>query len=352
MVGFEQDPDGVVAALNHTGVTSPIRARYLIGCDGGHSVVRKTLGVRLEGETIEGQRVLIADVEIPGLSRERWHVWPLATGAMVTLCPLPGTSLFQLAAPLEARTPDPELGHEGVVAFISRALGPRLQIAKTTWSSLYRPHVRMVDRYRVGSVFLAGDAAHVHPPAGGQGLNTGIQDAYNLGWKLAEVLRGAPDSLLDSYSAERLPVAADVLGLSKRLHVAGSRTRGDETKQLDIGYRDSPLNDSSRLDASDPRSSTTGLTSRSRGRPAEHSSGSLQPGDRAPDARVNGGTSESLRLFDLFRGPHFTLLVAGNTHESLLAQLGQRWGNTLRLDSRRVRTHRVGLPHRGSHPAA
>ena len=84
--------------------------------------------------------------------------------------------------------------------------------------SIYQPAVRMVNRYRVGRVFLAGDAAHVHPPAGGQGLNTGVQDAYNLGWKLAHVMRGGPDAFLDTYESERLPIAASVLGLSKRLH--------------------------------------------------------------------------------------------------------------------------------------
>lgn len=99
----------------------------------------------------------------------------------------------------------------------------------------------MVGRYRIGRVFFAGDAAHVHPPAGGQGLNTGIQDAYNLGWKLASVLRGGAESLLETYEVERLPIAAAVLGMTRRLHQMQSFKRGKATDQLGLNYRNSPL---------------------------------------------------------------------------------------------------------------
>jgi hypothetical protein len=146
----------------------------------------------------------------------------------------------------------------------------------------------MVDRYRAGCVFVAGDAAHVHPPAGGQGLNTGVQDAYNLGWKLAHVLAGAPDALLDTYETERLPIAAAVLGLSKRLQRSASSRRGEETQQLSLHYRDSPL-------ARDTRSAP----------------GTLHAGDRAPDARCVDQRGVSTTLFDRFRGTHFTLLAFG-----------------------------------------
>ena len=93
-----------------------------------------------------------------------------------------------------------------------------LKLYDPTWLSLYRVNVRMVDQYRIGRIFLAGDAAHVHSPAGGQGMNTGIQDAYNLAWKLSAVLNGADGALLDTYEEERLPIAASMLGITTRLH--------------------------------------------------------------------------------------------------------------------------------------
>ena len=227
IVAFRQDQDGVDATLS-SGET--VRVDFLIGCDGGHSSVRKTLGLKLEGETIDEKPILVADVEVDGLNRHDWHLWPFVRGGVIGLCPLPNTPLFQLTVKADTMGTD----FEGVV---HRATGHR--IGRVAWQSIYQPAVRMVNRYRVGRVFLAGDAAHVHPPAGGQGLNTGVQDAYNLGWKLAHVMRGGPDSLLDSYEFERLPIAASVLGLSKRLHRKRTIKRGVLTDQLGLHYRGS-----------------------------------------------------------------------------------------------------------------
>jgi len=192
---------------------------------------------------------------------------------------------------------------------VEKALGPgTIRIRRATWISLYRPHVRMVDRYRVGRVFLAGDAAHVHPPTGGQGLNTGVQDAYNLGWKLAHVLAGAPDSLLDTYESERLPIAASVLNLSKRLLLSFSVRRGSDTKQLDLHYRNSSLSQELRAKP-----------------------GRLLAGDRAPDARCLDHTGQERRLFDVFRGPHVTVLWFGNHPIDIIAAATSRWsGPSLR----------------------
>jgi 2-polyprenyl-6-methoxyphenol hydroxylase-like FAD-dependent oxidoreductase len=215
--------------------------------------------------------MLVADLEMEGLDRRDWHVWPFAKGGAVGLCPLPNTSLFQFTAKAATAQAD-------VDGAVHRATGHRVR--RVAWSSIYQPAVRMVERYRVGRIFLAGDAAHVHPPAGGQGLNTGVQDAYNLGWKLAAVVRGGPDALLDTYEAERLPIAAAVLGLSKRLHQTRSIKRGDATNQLALHYRNSSLSSGAAF-------------------------GSLHPGDRMPDARLDDGS----RLFDHLRGPHATELV-------------------------------------------
>ena len=265
---FTQNEHGVEATLS-TG--EMVRAEFLVGSDGGHSTVRKALGLRLEGEAVDEKPMLVADVEIEGLDRRDWHIWPFAKGGMIGLCPLPNTSLFQFTS--EAKTVA-----AGIEELVHKVTGHRVE--RVAWSSIYQPAVRMVDRYRVGRVFLAGDAAHVHPPAGGQGLNTGVQDAYNLGWKLAHVARGGPDSLLDTYEAERLPIAAAVLGLTKRLHQTRSIKRGDATNQLALHYRTSPL--------------SSGVTL-----------GSLHPGDRMPDARLDDGS----RLFDHLRGSHATELV-------------------------------------------
>ena len=98
----------------------------------------------------------------------------------------------------------------------ARTGNKQLSINNITWKSVFRPNIRLAEHYRNGRVFIAGDAAHAHTPAGAQGLNTGIQDAYNLGWKLGQVLAGAPSELLDTYESERQPIAADVLGLSTK----------------------------------------------------------------------------------------------------------------------------------------
>ena len=227
---FTQDEHGVNATLA-SGET--VRADFLIGCDGGHSTVRKVLGLRLEGESLDEKENpwVIADVEVEGLDRGDWHSWPLAKGGFISLCPLPNTSLFQFTSKAKAAS-------AGIESTVLGATGHR--VVRVAWNSLYQPKVRMVDRYRVGRVFLAGDAAHVHPPAGGQGLNTGMQDAYNLGWKLAQAARGGPDSLLDTYDAERLPIAAAVLGMSKRLYQTRSIKRGDATNQLALALPDEP----------------------------------------------------------------------------------------------------------------
>ena len=267
LVEFTLDRDRVRVTLSNGEV---VYADYRVGCAGGHSLVRKILGLQLVGETFEEKGYLVADVGVEGLDRHDWHVWPFAKGGSLGLCPLPGTELFQLMASASIES--------SMAAAVEKAT--RHRISHVAWSSTYRPQVRMVDHYRVGRVFLAGDAAHVHPPAGGQGLNTGVQDAYNLGWKLASVIRGGPPALLDTYEMERLPVAAAVLGLSKRLYQTKSIRRGDTTNQLALDYRSSTL---------------------SAGVPL----GRLHPGDRMFNARLKDGS----QLFDHLRGPHATVVV-------------------------------------------
>lgn len=290
MKDFRQDWKGVVARLQTGRRSERVRARYLVGADGGSSAVRKRLGVGFPGETLPG-RGLVADVLIPGLGREAWHMWNAErSDERLALCPLAGTDLFQLQAalPTDGET---DLSDRAIAELIAARTG-RGDLAPQSvgWRSAFGVNVRVADRYRSGRVFLAGDAAHVHPPSGGQGLNTSIQDAYGLGWRLAAVLQGAPDALLDSYEPERRPVALGVLELSTALLQAmregREAPRGPETHELDLGYFDSPLTLEQR-----PRT------------------GRLRAGSRAPDAPCRGAGGQPTRLFEIYRGPQWTLLA-------------------------------------------
>ncbi|MER5572802.1 FAD-dependent oxidoreductase [Streptomyces massasporeus] len=282
VVGLTQDEGGVRAEFASG---EAVTARYAVAADGGRSTVRGLLGIGMAGETVDPHPTLVADVRISGLDRDNWHVFPPAEGdGFLAICPLAGTEDFQLVAQFPEGTA-PDLSLEGIRKVVAARshLAPE-SVTELRWASDFRPRAALADRFRSGRVFLAGDAAHVHSPAGGQGLNTSVQDAYNLGWKLGAVLRdGADAALLDSYEEERRPVAAEMLGLSTRVH-RGETRRGEATRQLGLGYRESPLTRETRTDPGAPRA-----------------------GDRAPDGTVAG-----VRLFDAFRGPHWTLLALGD----------------------------------------
>lgn len=295
--GFEQDSDGVMTTLSSG---EKVRSRYLVGADGGSSSVRKAAGIQFVGETDDSDRTLIIDGTIDGLSRNRWHMWPRTHGKSVGACPLPHSDQFQVMIRLK---PDetPNLDEAAIAAQFQMLTGFRLH--NITWTSAFRPNVRLVEHYRVGGVFLMGDAAHVHTPAGAQGLNTGVQDAYNLGWKIGQVIAGAPDSLLNSYEAERQPIAARVLGKSSQLYSGldqkrlSSLKRGDEERQIDLSYHGGPL-----AHADTPATKT------------------LRVGDRAPDSPCIG-PGGARRLFEVFQGPHFTLLAFGANAAKALHEL-------------------------------
>ncbi|MEV4971310.1 FAD-dependent oxidoreductase [Streptomyces scopuliridis] len=286
LTGLAQDADGVTAELS-TGTprARTVRARYAVAADGGRGTVRGLLGIGMTGETVDPAPMLVADVRIPALDRLNWHMFPAEDGSFLALCPLPGTADFQLTARFEDGSA-PDTSAAGVRALIAaRTHLAASEVTDVLWSSDFRPRAALADRFQDGRIFLAGDAAHIHSPAGGQGLNTSVQDAYNLGWKLGQVLRhGAPAALLGTYEQERRPVAADMLGLSTRIH-RGEARRGAATRQLGLGYREGPL--------------STGAA------------GALRSGDRAPDGPLPDGTT----LFDTLRGPHFTLLAVDTDPE-------------------------------------
>ncbi|MGC4992049.1 FAD-dependent monooxygenase [Nocardia salmonicida] len=284
LADFTQDDTGVTATLHRDGTPETVRASYLIGADGGASAVRKRLGIAFDGSTDDSIKMLLGDVRADALDHEYGYWFAAAADQPMTgfaLSPLPGARRFQFAAPLaDDRSPD-----LATLQDLADRHGPEegLVLSDLSWITVWRPNIRLAQRFRDGRVLLAGDAAHVHPPTGGQGLNTGVQDAYNLGWKLAAALGGDP-APLDTYESERRTVAARILGLSTELLdklVDGDEDamqRGPETRQLGITYRS----------------------------PTEH--GQLVAGDRAPDAPLHDESGRPIRLFDLFRGPHATLL--------------------------------------------
>ncbi|GHE60457.1 rifampin monooxygenase [Streptomyces griseoaurantiacus] len=211
LVGLSQDEQGVSAELADG---TRLRSRYLVGCDGGRSTVRRLLGVGFPGEpsrvdTLLGEVELTAPPETLNAvvaevrrTEKRFGAMPLGDGAYRLVAPAEGV--------VEDRTVPPTL--EELRRQVRKLAGTDLGVHSPRWLSRFGDATRQAERYRCGRVLLAGDAAHIHPPTGGQGLNLGLQDAFNLGWKLAaEVAGWAPEGLLDSYHAERHPVAAEVL---------------------------------------------------------------------------------------------------------------------------------------------
>jgi rifampicin monooxygenase len=211
LVDLSQDDDGVTVELADG---TRLRARYVVGCDGGRSTVRKRLGVGFPGEpsrseTLLGEMEVAASPEAVAAVVAEVRKTQLRFGLGTF-----GDGVYRVVVPAEGRSDDrpvpPSL--DEVKRQLRAWAGTDFGVHSPRWLSRFGDATRQAERYRVGRVLLAGDAAHVHPPMGGQGLNLGIQDAFNLGWKLAAQVAGwAPDGLLDSYHTERHPVAAAVL---------------------------------------------------------------------------------------------------------------------------------------------
>lgn len=307
LVDLSQTDDIVTTSIDGPDGVETVMARFVVGTDGGSSTVRRILGIDFVGSTHDEDRMIIADATTVGLSRHRWHVWPGPAGRFVGACPLPDGELFQWMIRLKPEE-KPDLSLPALNARIQARIGKgKVILQDVRWTSVFRPNIRLAEHYRLGRVFLAGDAAHVHTPAGAQGLNTGVQDAYNLGWKLAQVLAGTDTGLLDTYEQERLPVAASVLSLSTKKYKGiakldpSSIRRGKDEKQLAISYRGVPLVSGS---CSTP---------------------TLQSGDRAPDAILHRPSGETERLFKTFIGPHFTAIAYGD--EAARAINALKWPN-------------------------
>ena len=263
MTGLDAGADRVSVRLDDG---SEFDARWVVGADGAHSVVRKAMDVGFPGVPLV-ERFLLADVHATlERPRDAASVWLRGTRLLAAF-PLPGHDLWRVMAPAPSGSSD-DPGEDEIVDYLGARLADEAggSIRSVEWTSYFRIHRRLADSYRSGRVLLAGDAAHIHSPLGGQGMNTGIGDAENLAWKLALVISGrADESLLDTYEAERRPIAKDVLestsGLTE-IVMGGSRiarfvrdrvavpllNRGwvqrliaKKASQLQVSYRDGPL---------------------------------------------------------------------------------------------------------------
>lgn len=300
LTGLSQNDEGVTATLaRNSGASEELRCAYLVGADGARGATRTAAGIPFASEPMDTQPMLTADVVIDGLGRNYWHMWDKAAGGALWLLPLARSEAFQLYAKYDHK--DPDVSPEGIRRMIRERTGrDDLAIRETYWASLFTSRLGMAEQFRKGRVFLAGDAAHIHSPAGGQGMNTSVQDSYNLGWKLGQTLRhSAPNSLLDSYEEERLPVAARLLQFVGQIHKNWMGTGGagqpqGDSQQIGLNYRGGSL------------------------AAGQETNGLLQAGDRAPDAPLKDQSGKPVRLFDVFRGPHFTVLVFGNAMPPLL----------------------------------
>lgn len=332
LLAIRPDAAGVEADLRHPdGTEETVRALFLVGTDGGRSTVRHGLDLTLEGNTLDVMW-LTADVKI-AWDRSRGSVYQFfGDGGFGFVGPL-GADRWRLIVAAEGWTKEapPETTLEAVQAACDR-IGLSMNLFDPVWISTFSINTRLVPRFRTGRVFLAGDAAHVHSPAGGQGMNTGMQDAFNLGWKLAMVLRGeAGETLLESYHAERHANAKrllDALGpmskmVSKHSGVMGAvlpHTVGLLSHVLPIGEKIAGV--LSELGVSYPES------------PVVAESGSFwgscgpKPGERA--AEVLEVTADGLSLFQLWRGdPRHQMLVfpsaGGGEFESLTEAARTPW---------------------------
>jgi 2-polyprenyl-6-methoxyphenol hydroxylase-like FAD-dependent oxidoreductase len=312
LVDFTDDGDGVRATLRGPNGDETVRARFLVGCDGAHSVVRKGAGLRFEGAAYP-QEFLLADVRAAGIPDDGKLRFLLGKRGLVVVFPLTGSYIRLVVSRADAPADDDrEPTLEDFEALMRDYWPEPARLSDPRWLQRFRLHHRGVDRYRNGRAFVAGDAAHIHSPAGGQGMNTGMQDAANLGWKLALALRGlGGEALLDSYHDERWPIGQRLLAFTDRLFsfaaspnpwiiglrnflmprlapavVGQAAVRArlfGFVSQLGVRYRKSPVVDD-----------------------AGGFHGGPHAGDRAPDAQLDGTT-----LFRAIAQPHHQLLVFG-----------------------------------------
>lgn len=306
VTGLIEDDTGVVLNAPDSG----LRADYVVGCDGAHSTIRQASGLSFQGDSPE-EHFVLADVPLVWAgSDDEWHLWFHREGLLMLL-PLSG-GLYRVIADVGPAIWPLDESH---LRALFEQRGPQnASLGSPTWMSSYRIEQRRLAEYRRGRVFMAGDAAHVYNPAGGQGMNTGIQDAFNLAWKLGMVLRGnAPESLLESYTVEREPVARSVAALTESITTLAN-LRHPISQQI----RNKVMATVAGLELVETRfvGRLAELSTSYRLSPVVGQSGRWNQAGPLPGARAHNAPLESGRhLLELGRGRHLVLLFAGSHPE-------------------------------------
>jgi 2-polyprenyl-6-methoxyphenol hydroxylase-like FAD-dependent oxidoreductase len=352
LTGLTQTDTSVCAVIRDAnGREEKVETPWLLGCDGAHSETRHLLGLEFKGEPYDESFVL-ADVKVDTvLSRDEAHLFFSEEGIFAIIAF--GSERSRVIANIPAASRDQNLADltlEEIQALADRRGPAGMHVSDPVWMSRFHISHRKVAEFRKLRVFLAGDAAHIHSPAGGQGMNTGIQDAFNLAWKIALVVSGrAAAPLLASYNIEREPVARGVLNLTDRItRMATVRNPviqtvrnillpvvsgvdffegkiADRLAELAVNYRHSPIVEN-------------------------HGSGRPRAGDRAPDGELRDENGRARRLFELFREPRHALLLflgsfpnGGKELETFRNESIDSLGNAIHLH-RIVRGHRFSIP--------
>jgi 2-polyprenyl-6-methoxyphenol hydroxylase-like FAD-dependent oxidoreductase len=326
---LSQDGSGITARVTHTDRDNEeehIRCQYLVAADGINSRVRRGLGLSVKGKDYTGSFFQNLDIHLNGFTdwTDHFH-YCVGTDHFLMIAPLPGGH-FRLLLSDRGEAADPTLTPQQAFMRVLERHYDGITMGDVVWHSRWETWVRLADTFREGNVFLAGDSAHVHSTTGGQGMNCCMQDAFNLGWKLALVLKGhAKPELLDTYEAERRPVAEQVIWAASSLHDI-FMTHGKDIAQrkqtmFEPGYTDKVVNYCSGV------AYTYRDVAQHPGELSDFDGPAI--GDRAPDVDFEGGGT----LFDRLRHEYFTLLVMPDGGSSgPAASLEKRFGTVLKAE--------------------
>ncbi|KAG1872119.1 FAD binding domain-containing protein [Suillus tomentosus] len=313
---FEQSDEGVTAVLAKNGISETFDTKWIIGADGAKSIVRKQLGLTFLGETRDDAHVVTGDIRLTGVGLDRlyWHRFGNWKEQGLSLRPADeigddGWQFFLFGHELDLT----KIAESEKLVFetITSLMPTEILFNKLVWMSYFKPNIRMVNKFSEGRVFVAGDAAHVHSPTGGQGLNSGVQDAFNLGWKLALVQKGLADkSLLETYSAERLPVISEMLGVTTSIL---DKTMASKEPQIGRNSILFMLGINCRFSTIVLDEFVTSVEEKPINAYGVLDEGHLEAGDRAPDApnmlQVGRAEPGATTLFSLYRPWYHTILV-------------------------------------------